>query len=151
IEVTPRGAELEVAHRLKAIPAPVSVQVTKDGSKAAVASQWARCLTIVALKPQLRVVKSIDLPFAPRSQLFVAARKVAVADAFGGRLAVVDVERGEVESVRELPAHNLRGLALSGDGTRLLIAHQTLNPKIRTDFDYIHWGNLLTNNLRSVP
>jgi YVTN family beta-propeller protein len=71
-----------------------------------------------------------------------------VADAFGGRLAVIDVDRGEVDSVRTLPAHNIRSLALSHDGKELWVAHQSLNARSAASFDDVHWGNLLTNNLR---
>src|SRR5262249_52446981 len=52
---------------------------------------------------------------------------------------------------RTLPAHNIRGLALSSDGNRVLLAHQVLNVLATTSFDDVHWGNLLTNNLRAVP
>src|SRR5262249_54870172 len=72
------------------------------------------------------------------------------ADSFGGRLAVVDLASGAVESVRSLPASNIRGLALSADGKRLLVSHQILNPLAQTSRDDIHWGNLLTNNVRPV-
>jgi YVTN family beta-propeller protein len=146
-----RGSELEAVHRLKVSPTPVSVQVNSDGSRCAVASLWTRQLTLVALTPEPHIVKTIDLPFSPRRQLLVQNTRLLVADAFGGRLAVVDVDHGEVESVRKLPAHNIRGLALSADGKRLLITHQALNPLGRADFDDIHWGNLLSNNLRALP
>jgi YVTN family beta-propeller protein len=81
-------------------------------------------------------------------QLPVTKTKIAVADAFGGKLAVVDLAAGVVESVRSLPAHNIRGMSLSADGRRLLVTHQTLNPLGRAQFDDIHWGNLLTNDVR---
>jgi len=73
-----------------------------------------------------------------------------VADAFGGRLAVIDPETGAVESVREIPAHNIRGLALSADGRHLLVSHQVLSGRATTSLADVHWGNLLTNNLREV-
>ena len=66
-----------------------------------------------------KVRQSIPLPFPPGRQFLLPdPAKLVVADAFGGRLAVIDPARGEVESVRELPAHNIRGLAVSGDGRR---------------------------------
>src|SRR5205807_2394110 len=77
--------------------------------------------------------------------------KLIVADSFGGRLAVVDVARGEVESVRLLPGHNIRGLAVSADGKELLVAHQVLNETAETTFDNVHWGNVINNNLRVLP
>lgn len=147
---------LKVQQRLPVSPAPVSVQVQGDGSRAVVASLWSRRLTIVELRAgtstevkPAQVRKTIDLPFAPRQQLLVpGTEKLIVADAFGGRLGVVDLGRGAVESLRTLPAHNIRGLALSDDGKELLVAHQILNGQAQTTFDDVHWGNLMTNNLR---
>ena len=70
-------------------------------------------------------MKTLDLPFPPRKQLLIRNdSKLIVADAFGGRLAVVEVASGKVESVRALPAHNIRGLAQSPDGMKLFLAHQ---------------------------
>jgi YVTN family beta-propeller protein len=109
-------------------------------------------LSLVDVGPEPRVAKTVDLPFAPRKQLLLPGdKKAVVADSFGGQLAVVDVEHGAVESVRALPVHNIRGLALSADGRRLLMAHQVLNPLAQTTRDDILWGNLLTNNVRALP
>jgi DNA-binding beta-propeller fold protein YncE len=137
--------------RLKVGPTPVSVRVSADGKRAAVALLWARQLSLVDLAPAPRAARTIDLPFAPRQLLFLPGdKKLVVADAFGGQLAVVDVAKGEVESVRSLPGHNVRGLALSGDGKRLLVSHQALNPLATTSRDDIHWGNLVTNYVRAL-
>src|SRR5205823_4077296 len=45
----------------------------------------------------------------------------------------------------------IRGLALSPDGTKLLLAHQNLNSLGHTTRDDIHWGNVVTNQLRLLP
>src|SRR5262245_40920776 len=147
-----RGPSLEVSHRLSVSPAPVSVRVAADGTRCFVASLWSRRLAFIDLKDKPRVVKTVALTFAPRRLLPVHDdAKLIVADAFGGRLAVVDLRRGEVESVRELPAHNIGGLALSADDQNLLVTHQTLAAHAQTTRDDIHWGNLLTNNIRVLP
>jgi YVTN family beta-propeller protein len=150
-----RGPELDTARRVTVEPGPVSVQVAADGSRCYVASLWPRRVAVVALgRPagELRVEKSIPLPFPPRRQLLLPdPARLVVADAFGGRLAVIDPDRGEVESVRAIPGHNVRGLALSGDGRRLLVSHQVLSGRATTALDDVHWGNLLTNNLRELP
>jgi YVTN family beta-propeller protein len=145
-----REQHLELLDRLPVAPAPVSLQITGDGARGFVASLWSRRVTVVDLaKPA--VTKTLDLPFAPRLQLLVRDdTKLLVADAFGGRLAIVDVGRAEVEAVRSLPAHNIRGLAVSADGERLFVTHQVLNSLAQTTLDDVHWGNLLTNNLRSL-
>jgi YVTN family beta-propeller protein len=147
-----QGSTLSVVHRLPVAPVPVSVRVVGDGSRCFVSSLWARQVSEVDFKAvPPRVTRTVALPFAPREQLLVADAKLVVADAFGGRLAVVDIGRGEVESVRSLPAHNIRGLALSQDGKELWVAHQALNGRAATTFDDVHWGNLMTNNLRVLP
>ena len=71
-----------------------------------------------------------------------------VADAFGGKLAVVDSRKRILESVRSLPAHNIRGMAVATDGKTLVVAHQMLNPLARSSFDDLHWGLLISNHLR---
>src|SRR5262249_7542733 len=148
-----RESRLDGPVRVQVGPDPVSVQVSPDGSRGFVASRWSRRVTVVDLQaaggPKAR--RSIPLPFSPgRHVLLSGAVRLVVADAFGGRVAVVDLSRGEVESVRELPGHNIRGLAVSGDGRRLLVSHQVLSARATTSVADIHWGNLLTNNLREV-
>jgi YVTN family beta-propeller protein len=146
------GEAPRVAGRLAVSPYPVGVRVAPDSKGCAVASLWSRRLTLADLTPAPRVRKTLDLPFAPRALLFLpGGARLLVTDAFGGKLAVVDVARGAVESVRELPGHNLRGLALTPDGGHVLVTHQVLDPRARTSFDDIHWGNLLTNAVRVLP
>jgi YVTN family beta-propeller protein len=144
-----RGPEIEVADRVQVSPFPVSVQPLPGGRGCSVASLWSRQLTFVDLGKPARVRRTVDLPFAPRRQLLVpGGAKLLVADAFGGRLGVVDVASGKLETVRSLPAHNIRGLALDAAGKRLYLTHQILNPLANASRDNIHWGNLLTNNVR---
>jgi cytochrome c peroxidase len=146
------GQRLHSQQRLKVSPSPVTVRVDPDGTRCTVASLWSWRLDVVSLDTTPRVVTTVDLPFAARAQLFLpGGKRLVVADAFADRLAVVDLERGAVESVRKLPAHNIRGLALSSDNKRLLIAHQMLHALGAANRDDIHWGNLLTNNIRSLP
>ncbi len=78
----------------------------------------------------------------------VPGSKVVAADAYGGRLAVVDLSRDVPELVRSIPAHNIRGLATTPDGRSLVVVHQTLNRQARSNFEGVHWGTLLGNHLR---
>jgi cytochrome c peroxidase len=148
-----RGGELTVSQRLVVGHSPVSVQLAPGGARCFVASLWSRSLSVVDLRAgegqKLRVVRTITLPFCPRKQLPLPdGTHVVVADSFGGRLAVVNVQSGQVESVRTLPGHNIRGLALSAAGDQVLMAHQVLNGQTHTTKDEVHWGNLLTNDVR---
>jgi DNA-binding beta-propeller fold protein YncE len=153
IELQRTGTELKVAGRATVPTAPVSVKVSADGRYWIVASLWARKLTIFDSKQDkpLAASKMIDLPFAPRAQLAVAnTDKMVVVDAFGGNLAVVDVVRGVVDSVRKIPGHQIRGLAWSSDGSQLLVTHQILRANVHSSHPDIHWGNLMANQLRSL-
>ncbi len=145
-----QGSKLAPRRRLKISPTPVSVQLSRDGSRCTVASLWPRQLTIIALGAKPHIVRTIDLPFVPRNQLLVNDDKLVVTEAFGGRLAVIDLRSGAIESVRSIPGHNIRGLTLSADKSHLLLTNQMLNPLGRAQRDDIHWGNLLTNNVRSL-
>jgi mono/diheme cytochrome c family protein len=130
--------------------------VDPTGGLVFVSLLWPRKLAVVEVSwgpvgPEVTLAGSIELPFEPRCLAAIGRGKVVVADAFGGGLAVVDGPTRRVESVRELPAHNIRGLALSADGDRLLIAHQRLNRGARTDQNDIHWAAFITSNLSAIP
>jgi YVTN family beta-propeller protein len=146
------ASDPDVSRRIPVHAFPVSVQVAADGSRCCVASLWSRQVTVIDLARPDVPNRTIDLPFAPRKQLLVdGGRKLLVADAFAGRLAVIDIARGTLEAAHDLPAHNIRGLALSRDGERLYLTHQTLDSRTPTTRDDVHWGNLMTNNLRALP
>lgn len=140
------GPSVAVTRRMAVAQSPVSIRVSPDGSHAFVAALWPRRIAVINLSSFATAV--IDVPFPPRLTLPLRDAKLLVADAFGGRLAVVDVGRKAVEAVDSLPAHNVRGLALSPDGEQLVLAHQTLSPETPATTDAIHWGNLVTNNVR---
>jgi YVTN family beta-propeller protein len=144
-----QGAELHIIQTIElGLKAPVSVAVNASVTRCYVAGLWSHEVLAVDLSAK-RPSKHVALPFAPRGQLLARDdKKLIVTDSFGGRLAVIDVESDKLESARTLPAHNIRGLALSRDGKELLVAHQILNGLAQTTFDDVHWGNLLTNNVR---
>lgn len=146
IVLSPDGPAVDVVRRVAVAASPVTVRVSPDGSRAFVAALWSRQVAVIDLASF--AIHSIDLPFSPRLTLPLRDATLLVADAFGGRLAVVDAGRATVEAVHALPAHNVRGLALSHDGERIVLAHQTLQPETPATTDALHWGNLVTNNVR---
>ncbi len=91
------------------------------------------------------------LPFEAQELLFLDDRTLLAADGFAGGLAVVSAEDGQVLRVRELSAHNLRGLALLPGGTRVAVAHQELHSGMHTSSDDIRWGVFLTNSVSLLP
>ena len=154
------GRALTVAGRVPVAAYPVSIAVSPDGTRCFVASLWSRRLSVIDLVTALggretaglTISKIVPMPFAPRKQLVIdkPEERLIVADAFGGRLAVIDPARGEIVQLRELPAHNIRGLAFNADASRLLVSHQILNSLARTTRDDVHWGMLMGNIVRSL-
>ena len=154
-----RGRSIEVVDRVAVGSDPVRVAVLPGGSSCVVASRWSSQLTFVAILPgagdgdapgrSLKVSRTLGLPFRPRDLALIRdGSALVVADAFGGRLALVDARRMALESIRSLPAHNIRGLATSPDGQTLVLAHQTLSRLASSSLDDVHWGSLVNNHLR---
>jgi YVTN family beta-propeller protein len=146
---------LKVRQRVPVSPYPVSLAVNSSGRLCVVASLWSRRLTFVQLPDdasrEARVLGSLDLPFAPRCQLFLRQdRRLLVADAFRDRFAIVDPDCRELLHLRTFPAHNIRGLALKPNSELLGFAHQMLNDLAHTNYNDVHWGILLSNDLRWV-
>ena len=148
-----KGVEGAIEARLPVAPDPVTVLVAPDGATCVVASTASHKLSVISLSGAGRVSpklsREIDLPFEPRLMAWaVPGSKLIAADAYGGRIAVVDPSREAPESVRSIPAHNIRGLATTPDGRSLVVVHQTLNRLARSNFEGVHWGTLLGNQLR---
>lgn len=152
--VEKRDAILNVTGRLAVPRAPVNVVVTKDGRTAIVTSLWARKVTFasIATDAALTIHATIDLSFEPRHQILLADdSKLIVADAFQGRLAVIDVATHTLLTVRGVEGHNISGLSLAHDGNELLVAHQTLDSDEPTTHDNIFWGGVIASTIRTLP
>ncbi|HND55403.1 MAG TPA: cytochrome c peroxidase, partial [Pirellulaceae bacterium] len=145
--------QLRVRERVAVSPYPVSVSLSRDERRCFVASLWSRRLTEIELPTgdrPAKIVRVIDLPLAPRKLALVRDdSKLIVNDAFGGRLVVVDTASGKLDgAVREFPAHNIRGISVTPDGNTLVLAHQMLNELAHTIRNDVHWGLLMSNDLR---
>ncbi|MDP6447798.1 MAG: cytochrome c peroxidase [Pirellulaceae bacterium] len=139
-----------VLHRLAVARHPIDVEYNAAEKIFAIASLWSRRVTIVEHGADGLVVKAtIDLPFAPRRQLFLEGRhQLLVADSFGGRLAVLDLKEHRVLHMREFPGHKIRGMRVSASGDMLIVSHQMLNELAHTVRNDVHWGLLMSNDLR---
>ncbi len=148
------AGELRVLARQSVSPYPVSVRLSADGKQATVASLWSRRLTFFEVGNgkdglEIRPTSVLDLPFAPRCQLPLAGRdRLIVADSFGARLALVEPSTGKLLDARQFPGHNIRGIGTSPDGKMLIVAHQMLNDLAHSIRNDIHWGLLMSNDLR---
>ncbi len=144
--------QLKIAEEAEVGPYPVSVSIDPWKKRAYVAAKWSKKLVCLEIGSRLLVDAAVELPFAPREQLLVKnGAKLLVADAHGGQLAVIDAVSARLESVRAIPAHNIRGLATNPEGDQIYLSHQRLNPLARTSFDDIHWGMAVSNVIRAIP
>ncbi|MBI3862327.1 MAG: cytochrome C peroxidase [Planctomycetia bacterium] len=154
-----RADDLKVVARAPVAQYPVNVVVDSAGKRCYVASLWSRRLSVVEIEsaadrsasPSLKLLKVLPLSFAPRELvLFEPGPRLIIGDGFGGGLAIINTQWNEIEVVHDLPVHNIRGLAINAEGTRLLVAHQILNSLARTTPDDVHWGMLMGNVVRSL-
>lgn len=132
------------------VPADAAKLVlSSDGRQVFIAARWSHQVLAIELDEgfeQVTQVRSISLPFAPRELLLVNDNAtLLVADAFAGKLAIVDAVQNRLLKVRRLNGHNIRGLAASSDGRQLLIAHQQMARHALADFEELHWGRLIAN------
>jgi cytochrome c peroxidase len=154
-----RAESILVLARVHVCRDPVGVSLSRDGLSCVVASRWSRRLTFLDLMgarervvPSPRIAGTLNLPFFPRELIRSTDGSVLlVADAFGGKLALVNLQGYSLRSVHNLPGHNIRGLAMGPGGSSLLVAHQSLNPLARSTFDDVHWGLLINNQLHELP
>ena len=144
--------------RIPVAPYPVSISTRDNGTQAYIASLWSRKISTIQIPGEstgtdlkASSVQTLDLPFSPRLQLLIDNQKrLLVSDAFGGDMAIVDLESEDLQRVFSIPAHNIRGLALSHDGKRVLVSHMILNQLAETSRQSVFWGVVMTNNLRAL-
>lgn len=133
---------------------PVRMTLSEDGRSLFVSCLWARCVVEVQIDAtsdgvRLKRLREIEVPVAARELVLLEDHgKMLVADSFSGKIAVVDLDAGNVESVREIVGHNLRGMTRHQD--RILVTQQVLNPLSPTTRDNIIWSVLMTNCVRSL-
>ncbi len=137
--------------------APGDISLDSAGKHCAVASPWSRQVTLVNLEQgrggdvALRLAATVRLPFSPG--LLVFCRKdtlLVAADAFGGRLALIDPANARLIGTRRLEAHGIRGLAASTDGKGIHLSHQRIEGGAPTTRNRVFWGQVISNILRSV-
>ncbi|HEX8911946.1 MAG TPA: hypothetical protein VF796_06270, partial [Humisphaera sp.] len=147
------GGRLTSAGSVAVGTSPVCVRTSPDGTSAVVSLLWARRVAVVSLAGDgPRVARTIDLPFAPRALQWLPGERprVLVADAFGGRLAVLDPAAGRVASLRSVDGQAIGGLALSADGRRVLVSLSLLDERLETTASHISWGGVVSNLLREI-
>jgi len=135
---------------------PTRLAIDATGRYLAVTSKWSPRLLLLDLPiTAASKARQVQLPMPGRHLLWLPGPgSLVVADAFGGRLAVVDAVADQVIHEHRLPAHNIGGLAFdrnTRDTTHLVVSHQVLNSAARTTGSDVFWGLLMTNTLRRIP
>lgn len=152
LSVGANNASMTVDSTAATSPYPVDLAVSPDHTTIAVSGLWSRRLDLFrCAEQQLSKQKEIALPFAPRRLLFLTETLLVVADSFGGKLAVVDVNDGTIVSEHSVYGHNIRGLAINPKTDSLMITCQTLDAGTFTSYERIFWGVVMQNGLHSLP
>ncbi len=144
--------QLVERQRVRVSNDPQSIVVSADGRRAFVVSRWSRRLDLLTIADddRLAMEQSLELPFPARELAMLPDQQhLIVGDAFGGRLAVIDVKSQKVLSVRDVQGHNLASLVWDGEHDRLLVAHQLLNTLPLT-LDNVQWGAAMKNVVRII-
>lgn len=148
-----------VAQRLKIAEYPIRICIDQASNRCFISSLWSQHITSVDLsrlkngdeKP-LRVNKSVRLAFEPRELcLDLHSQNLIVAGSFSNQLAVFDSATLSPVASHRVSGHNIRGMAISNDGRQLFLAQQELHPLARSTRDDVHWGNMVSNLLVSLP
>lgn len=129
------------------------IAIDASSQRVYVSAKWARQVFLLDLDPgfeQVRRKRYVKLPLAPRGLISLNDSTLIVAEAFGGRLAVVDTKAGKVTRTVRINGHNIRGLAVSPDGMQLHIAQQQMVPRAKADYEELHWGRMLANGVQVV-
>jgi YVTN family beta-propeller protein len=153
---------------------PGTIAISQTGKFCTVTSRWARCVHVINIKAEKKVnpntnqgrdpnakaqvarpilsrAATINLPFAPHMQWVSPDHAtLIVADAFAGRVAFVDLLTRRLRSVRTIDATNIRGLAATSDGERLVFAHNLLMPYNPTTKSLVFYGFVVSSTVRSV-
>ncbi len=137
---------------------PRHMEFDAEQSLLYVSGMWSRQLAVVHIDQQnpsdSSLVQKVDMEFTPHNIVLLPDGKhMVVGDCFGGKLMLFDTTQAAAGKLRQagqrvFPGHNVRGLQISADGEMLIVAHQMLNELAHTVRNDVHWGLLMSNDLR---
>lgn len=145
--------DLQWISTVKVSHTPVRMRVAEDGKQIFVTSLWSHRWTTVDIsnleQPVVQAV--IDLPFAPDQLIQLNDSNAFVAEAFGGRWAIINLEKQCVSRRGEFAGtHNVSGLAKGKNDSVLFMPHMTLTHEKPTTRFNVHWGDVMLNVVRSI-
>ena len=149
---------IQTIQRIDVPTDPISMVVSPSGKRLTIASRWAARLSFLNIPNQssfpqgFGIEDSFDLPFAPRLMAYLKSENYfAVADNFGGKLAVIDLHKRTIESIYDFPANNIRGLFVDASGRpSLWMTSESLNSLAMTFRPEVLWGVMMGNHLRKI-
>lgn len=132
---------------------PNNVVFDSSERKLFVSSLWSQRLSVVDVSAKVpNVVQMVDLPFAPGVMAWDLKRKTLfVAGAFTNRIVSISKDADDTWRIDvdcSLEGTSIRSMAISPDGDQLLIGCQILNQLAHTSRNDIHWGLLMSNEIR---
>ncbi|QDS89204.1 Di-heme cytochrome c peroxidase [Rosistilla ulvae] len=151
LEITLDGGKLSTGLSIDCVKNPVSV-IAGEANQLLVAGLWSRQVTCVArpaIDEPARPVWTRNLNFSPKTLRLLQPENVVLAvDAFGSQIAYLDASTGEQLRQIEFYGHRIRGMVDDPDGKRLIVSHQMLNSAAQSSNNDIHWGMMVSNDLR---
>ncbi|WP_197451928.1 cytochrome c peroxidase [Rosistilla carotiformis] len=143
--------KLSTGSVIDCVKSPASV-IAAEGNQLLVAGLWSRSVTCVVPtsndSPAHRVW-TCDLNFSPQTLRLLQPENVVLAvDAFGSQIAYLDAATGQQLRQTEFYGHRIRGMIDDPDGKRLIVSHQMLNSAAQSSNNDIHWGMMVSNDLR---
>ncbi len=151
IEIDLEAGKLIAKSTIDCVRSPVSV-IAGEANQLLVAGLWSRQVTCVArpaIDEPARPVWTRNLNFSPKTLRLLQPENVVLAvDAFGSQIAYLDASTGEQLRQIEFYGHRIRGMVDDPDGKRLIVSHQMLNSAAQSSNNDIHWGMMVSNDLR---
>lgn len=150
IEVALVKDQISVVTRCSVAPYPQRIAAATDGRTIYVSSLWPKQVArLEKSTDQWTETKRITLPFAPRELLLLSEHDLLiVADGFGGNLAALSAGDLSTLAINQFPAHNIQRLYPADDGASVALAHQMLSDLAYTNDSDIHWGLVMSNDIR---
>ncbi|MFI4876146.1 MAG: hypothetical protein ACIALR_12435 [Blastopirellula sp. JB062] len=150
IEIALRGDAVSVIARASVPPYPQRIAATELGDAIYVSSLWPKQVTRLEKRAgQWRETKRMTLPFAPRELLLLPHRDLLIAaDGFGGNLAAISTLDFTITAINQFPAHNIQRMQAADQGESVALAHQMLSELAFTNENDIHWGMVMSNDIR---
>ncbi|MDX2036860.1 MAG: cytochrome c peroxidase [Isosphaeraceae bacterium] len=119
------------------------------GGRALAAARWSREALVIEIESG-RIADRRPLTFAPGVVASLGPDAVAVADAFGGRIAVIRLGRVGGDRVFDLDGFAIRGLHLADAGKTLLVSHVKSFGTMPITKSNIDWGLVLSSKLTAL-